>query len=645
VSERLPAAPERALLPPSTTELLAPARDLECGRAAIACGADAVYIGADRFGAREAAGNTLDDIAALVAYAHPYWARVYVALNTLLFDRELPAAVRLAWQLHRLGVDALIVQDVGLLECDLPPLPLVASTQMHNDAPEKVAFLEQVGFGRAILARELCLEEIRNVRSAAAEIELESFVHGALCVCYSGQCYLSLALGGRSGNRGECAQPCRKPYRLVDARGRQLHPRSHLLSLRDLNRSECLGELLDAGVTSFKIEGRLKDRTYVANVVAHYRERLDDAMRGRGLRRSSSGASRPGFAPDLTKTFNRGYTDYFLHGRREKVGRPATPKMVGEEVGRVTAVRGADLTVATHLPCTPGDGLCFFDAAGTLQGTSADAVAGSTLSVRNATGIRAGTVLYRNRDQAFFSAVDSARMARRIPVTLRLRRVSDGVALVAADADGVEVEHRVACRLEVAEDAEAARATARRQLMKTGQSAYACSDVSVEASPVPFLPVSVLNALRRDTLAALTLERERRRPRPVRKPIGGDTAYPARRLTYLGNVLNLKAEGFFRRHGVLEIEPAAESGLAMDGRKVMTTRYCILEQLDLCRRRGAGGAPEEPLYLVDDEGNRLRLELDCSRCEMDVYLDRAGADGNKRDFRSAPARGRRHAAR
>ncbi len=617
-----PAGPRpQTLLPTGTTELLAPARDLECGRAAIACGADAVYIGADRFGAREAAGNTLDDIAALVAHAHPYWARVYVALNTLLFDRELPAAVRLAWELYRLGVDALIVQDVGLLECDLPPLPLIASTQMHNNTPEKVAFLETVGFCRAILARELCLDDIRGIRPAAPAIELECFVHGALCVCYSGQCYLSLALGGRSGNRGECAQPCRKPYRLVDARGRELHPRSHLLSLCDLNLSEHLPELLDAGVTSFKIEGRLKDRTYVANVVTRYRERLDDAMRARGLRRSASGTARPGFTPDLAKTFNRGYTDYFLRGRSAKVGRPATPKMVGEEVGRVIAVRGADATVASRLGLAPGDGLCFFDGAGALQGTSVNAVVTNTVTLRDAKGIRPGTVLYRNRDRTFFAAVESARMERRIPVTLRLLRDPDGVSLVATDADGIQVEHRVACNLEPARDAEAALVTARRQLLKTGQSVYACSDVAVEMAPVPFLAVSVLNALRRDTLAALTLERERRRPRAVRAPVENDAVYPEKRLAYLGNVLNKKAEAFYRRHGVGEIEIGAESGLDMDGRKVMTSRYCIKEQLDLCRRRGASDTVEEPLYLVDDEGNRLRLDVDCNRCEMDLYLD------------------------
>ena len=621
MTERLTSRLRTSLLPPGTTELLAPARDLECGRAAVDCGADAVYIGADRFGAREAVGNVLDDIAALVAYAHPYWARVYVALNTLLFDRELPAAERLAWQLYGVGVDALIVQDVGLLECDLPPLPLIASTQMHNTTREKVAFLAQVGFHRAILARELRLDEIRGIRSAAPAIELECFVHGALCVSYSGQCGLSYAMGGRSGNRGQCAQPCRKPYRLADAHGRVRHRRSHLLSLRDLGLSEHLSELLDAGVTSFKIEGRLKDLPYVANIVAHYRRQLDTALVARGLRRSSSGAPDPGFIPDPSKTFNRGFTAYFLHGRNDTVAAPSTPKMVGEAIGRVTAVSGTEVTVSARWDLHPGDGLSFFDAGGDLRGTRVNAVSGGRITVRSAAGIRPGTALHRNHDHRFFSAITSARMERRIPVTLRLCGAPDGVSLVARDEDGVEVEHRLPGGFEPAGTPGTALATIRRQLMKTGHSSYVCSEAAIEILPIPFLAVSMLNGLRRSVLDMLTIERERRRPRAVGGPIRNEVAYPEKRLTYLGNVLNRKAEAFYRRHGVTEIEPAAESGLDMRGRRVMTTRYCLRRQVGLCRAPGADDAPADPLYLVDDEGNRLRLVFDCGRCEMEIYLD------------------------
>jgi putative protease len=614
-------APDRPERP--TTELLAPARDLACGRAAIACGADAVYVGANRFGAREAAGNALDDIVALVSYAHQYWARVYVTINTILTDSELGEAERLAWQLHEIGADGLIIQDTGLLECNLPPLPLIASTQMHNHTPAKVAFLEQVGFRRAILARELRLDEIRAIRQAAPTIELECFVHGALCVCYSGQCSLSYALGGRSGNRGQCAQPCRKPYRLLDAGGRVLAERSHLLSLRDLNLSEHLPALLDAGVTSFKIEGRLKDLPYVANLVAHYRTRLDAALGGSGLPRSSSGTSHVGFTPDPDKTFNRGYTAYFLHGRTDTIAFPPTPKMVGEKVGRVKRLGRGELVVATRLALHPGDGLCFFTAQGELRGTQINAVQGERIAVQNAEGIYVGTLLYRNHDHAFFADVRRARLDRRIAVTLTLRDTPTGLILAARDEDGVEAARELPGRPEPAKDPEAALATTRRQLMKTGNTIYACSEVIVETAAIPFLPVSALNGLRRDVLDALTAAREHRRPRAKGAVAVNDVPYPERELSYLGNVLNAKAETFYRRHGVVRIESAAESGLDLRGRQVMTTRYCLKHQLGLCPTHGATESLTEPLFLVDDEGNRLRLHFDCARCEMEIVLDEA----------------------
>ena len=609
------------LLVPSAIELLAPAGDRERGCAAILCGADAVYVGADRFGAREAAGNSLEDIAGLAAEAHRYWARVYVALNTLLFDHELAPAERLAWQLHEIGVDGFIIQDAGLLECNLPPLPLIASTQMHNAAPEKVAFLEQVGFQRAILARELSLDEIRAIRRAAPRIELECFIHGALCVSYSGQCTLSYAVGGRSGNRGQCAQPCRKLYTLEDADGRRLAGPSHLLSLRDLNLSEHLPDLLDAGVTSFKIEGRLKDLPYVANTVAHYRATLDPLLAQRGLHRSSSGISSPGFAPDPDKTFNRGYTTYFLHGRPEAPAFPLTPKMVGEEVGRVTKTAGREITLATQLTLHPGDGLCFFDKRGELRGTTVNAVQGGVIAVQTPQGIRPGTTVYRNHDHVFLSQVARARMDRRIAVALTLRADADGVSLEAGDEDGVAATHRIPHAPAPARDPAQALDTLRRQLRKAGTTIYTCSDVRVAASPVPFLPVSTLNALRRGALDALTAAREQRRPRVNGGVVRTDVPYPAQELTYLGNVLNAKAESFYRRHGVTRIEPAAESGLDMHGRTVMTTRHCLKHQLDLCPACGSPESPAESLFLTDDEGNRLRLRFDCARCEMDLVLE------------------------
>ena len=607
------------------TELLAPARDLECGIAAIDCGADAVYIGAPRFGAREAAGNSLDDIAALAAHAHRFWARVYVTLNTLLRDDELDAACRTAWQLHEAGIDGLIIQDMGLLESALPPLPLIASTQCHNHTPERVAFLERCGFRRAILARELELEQIRAIRRAAPRIELECFVHGALCVSYSGQCWLSYALGGRSGNRGQCAQPCRKPYTLVDAEGQALAS-GHLLSLRDLNLSGHLPELLAAGVSSFKIEGRLKDRAYVTNVVAHYRQRLDAL----GVPRSSSGATRLDFAPDVTKTFNRGFTTYFLNGRGEAVGSPETPKMTGERLGAVKSTGPDGFAIDAEL--RPGDGFCFFDRDGRLRGSVVNAVRDGTVVPDKMDGIEPGTVIHRNHDHEFLTQLRRSRPERRIAVRFRV----SGSTLAAIDEDGNRVE--MAFDAPPAAKPERALETLRRQLEKTGETEFACAGVEIEGG-APFLPVSALNALRREALERLRAGRERNRPKPERAMVPNDAPYPERELPWTANVLNRRAEEFYRRHGVASVEPAAESGLDMRGRRVMTTRHCVREQLGMC------GA-QAPLMLVDDEGRRLELRFACagvgttftlcrraepgrSLCRMEVWTVAASQQGSR----------------
>ena len=589
--------------------------------AAIDCGADAVYMGAPRFGARSAAGNSLDDIARLAEYAHKYWARVYVTLNTLLHDAELEPARRMAWQVHEAGADGLIIQDVGLLEGDLPPMAVIASTQMHNHTPERVAFLESVGIRRVILARELTLDEIRAIRRAAPRIELECFVHGALCVCYSGQCLLSYAIGGRSGNRGECAQPCRKPYALLDPQGGVLARGRHLLSLRDLNLTDHLPELLASGVTAFKIEGRLKDRAYVSNVVAHYRARLDEAIRAGGYRRASSGISDPGFTPDVSKTFNRGYTTYFLDGRGAPMSSHATPKMTGELVGPVTSVTAATFTVETALTLHPGDGLCFFDERGELRGTVVNAVAGAIITPEKIEGIRPGLVIHRNHDHAFLNAVNRAQPRRRIPVTLTLDEAPQGLLLRARDEDGTQVEEVLATTVEPARDAQKALATIRRQLEKTGDTEFLCADSCVACASVPFLSVSTWNGLRRAVLDKLRIARDECRPRVDSGIVATTAPYPRQELDYLGNVLNRDAEAFYRRHGVERIEPAAESGLDLAGRKVMTLRYCIREELGLCPAETGGELPAAPLTLVDEEGHRLGVRFLCGDCRMEIdYL-------------------------
>jgi collagenase-like PrtC family protease len=607
----------------SQIELLAPAKDLDCGLAAIDSGADAIYIGAPRFGARAKAGNSLDDIAALVEYAHTYWARVYVTVNTLLYDDELPQAVALLHELYDIGVDAVIVQDMGLLECDLPPLPLIASTQMHNHTPERVAFLEAVGFHRVILARELSLAQIRAIR-ARTSLELEFFVHGALCVSYSGQCYMSYAIGGRSGNRGECAQPCRRRYSLVDAEGRRvLVEGRHLLSLRDLNLGAHLGDLLDAGVTSFKIEGRLKDRGYVTNVVSWYRQHLDRLLAERGLARSSSGHSHVDFEPDVTKTFNRGYTTYFLDGRGEPPGSIKSPKMVGERVGAVASVGGNKFTVNTPLELHSGDGLTWFDARGELAGTLVNAVERAVervrLTVEDSRGVHPGLEIYRNRDHAFLRQVEQSRPGRQMMVQLRLETTPDGFRLQVIDEDGNVAASTLIAEKEPAHKPVQAEATAHRQLAKTGDTAFTAVEVELAWDKPCFLPVSTLNELRREALDRLVEVREANRPRMEGGIERNDVPYPETTLTYRGNVLNRQAEAFYRRHGVTDIEAAAESGLEMEGRVVMRTRYCIQHQLGLCDGAGNRADVRQPLYLVDEDGRRYRLRFDCAACEMEVF--------------------------
>lgn len=593
-------------------ELLAPANDLECGKAAIDCGADAVYMGAPRFGARESAGNSLEDIAGLVAHAHKYWARVYVTLNTLLRDDEISQAERLAKELHDIGIDGLIIQDTGLLECDLPPIPLIASTQMHNNTPEKVAFLERVGFSRVILARELDIDQIAAIHEQSS-VELECFIHGALCVCYSGQCYLSYALGGRSGNRGQCAQPCRKPYSLVDSSGKTLIHNSHLLSLKDLNLSDHLPNLIRAGVRSFKIEGRLKDRTYVTNVTAFYRARLDEAIRDAGLKKSSSGTSDPGFVPDPNKTFNRGYTTYFLRGGDGQVGRPATPKMVGEKIGRVVSAGRKFVKIDSAAELHKGDGICFFDRKGDLRGTVVNDVRGTVFTPDKPNGIEPGTVVYRNHDHEFLTRLKKANPRRLIDARLTLRETPDGLALAAIDEDGNAAEFAVQCEKTIAEKPEQAFENIRGQLAKTGGTEFACREVGIDLPRPLFISISNLNFLRRGALEELARVRAANRPVRTGGAVRNDVPYPCDRLTYEANVLNELAQRFYRRHGVIRIEPAAESGLDLRGRRVMTTKYCLRRQLGMC-------GSDDPLTLVDAEGHRLELRFDCQRCGMEVWL-------------------------
>ncbi|MEK6793254.1 MAG: U32 family peptidase [Spirochaetota bacterium] len=593
-------------------ELLAPAKDIDCGKAAIDSGADAVYIGGPDFGARKAAANTVDDIASLVSYAHRFHVNVYAALNTILKDDEIDAAVDLIKRYHAAGVDGVLIQDVGLLECDLPPIALIASTQMDNSSPGKVAFLEKVGFQRAVLARELSIDEIRAIRSAAPSIELECFVHGALCVGMSGQCYMSVSMGGRSGNRGECAQPCRKPYELADGSGKRIM-HGYPLSLADLDRSQHIEALIDSGVTSFKIEGRLKDRNYVANVCAFYRNALDTVLAKKGMMRSSSGRSTVEFTPNVHKTFNRGYTDYFIRGGRERAGSVRTPKMIGERVGAVRSVSHKSITLDTDAECNAGDGLSFF-VNDELSGTAVEGAQGNTLRVGQSTGMKAGMELYRNRDHRFITQLSKSRNERSVAVRMTMKNVPQGVVLSVSDEDDISIEYTWTGELSAAEKKDEAEAVIRKQLMRTGGSGFHCTSVDIDCDR--FIPASVLNAMRREALSLLVAEREKNRPRFAGSITTDDAPYIRNELDHTGNVLNEKSKAFYRRHGVGRIGDAAESGISMEGKRVMRTRYCIRYQLDMCMLNGASA---EPLYLKDEEGHVFRAEFDCARCGMDIF--------------------------
>ncbi|MCC6353043.1 MAG: U32 family peptidase [Verrucomicrobiae bacterium] len=602
-------------------ELLAPAKDAEAGRAAILCGADAVYVGGPRFGARARAGNPVEAIGALAEFAHVYRARVYAAINTILTDAELAEAVDLAWALYRAGADGLIVQDMGLLECDLPPVRLIASTQTHNMSAEKVLFLERAGFRRVILGRELALGEIRCIR-AATSVELECFVHGALCVCHSGQCFLSYAIGGRSGNRGDCAQPCRRQYTLEDGEGRILARDRHLLSLKDLNLTPDIGALLDAGVRSFKIEGRLKDTGYVKNVVSHYRRVVDAELARRpGLRRASLGESEVDFEPDPAKSFNRGFTPYFLHGRRRGIGSFETPKSVGAEVGVVKAV-GARGVVIEGGVLRPGDGIAFLDGGGNLRGTRVEGVEGERVRVADARGLSPRVVVHRNLDREFENRLASGRVARRIAIDVALRRERAGVLLEARDPEGIVARVDLpAGELEAARGAGQMAGVWRRQLAKLGGTEFREGTIEIACGEAPFAPVGKVAAWRRELVEKLRAARSARFTRAeVAPPKRTDHPYPEREVGFEANVLNAKARAFYERHGVRVTEPAAESGkVDLRGRRVMTTRHCIRHELGICPRED-GGQKAADLWLVDDRGRRFRLTFDCAGCHMEVWM-------------------------
>ena len=598
-------------------ELLAPAKNLECGMAAIDHGADAVYIGAPKFGARAAAVNSLEDIAALVEYAHLYNVRIYVTVNTILKDEELKETEEMIWTLYRVGVDALIVQDMGITGLKLPPIPLHASTQMDNRTVEKVRFLADAGFRQVVLARELSLREIGKIHEACPDVPLEIFVHGALCVSYSGQCYVSQACFGRSANRGECAQFCRLPFSLVDSNDRVIVKDKHLLSLKDLNQSEELEALLDAGASSFKIEGRLKDVSYVKNVTAAYRQKLDAILaRRKEYVRASSGSCRYAFKPQLDKSFSRGFTHYFLHGRTRDVFSFDTPKSLGEEMGTMKEARGNYLTVAGLKSFNNGDGVCYIDEQGKLQGFRINRVEGNKLYPQEMPRIKPRTVLYRNFDQEFEKTLARRSSERKIGVSVRLADTAFGFALTLTDEDDNSVT------LSLAREKEPARTpqeeNLKTQLAKFGNTPFEALRVDIDFTENWFLPASVLADFRRQAVEKLISARRinYRRELFVLKPTAH--AFPQSTLTYLGNVMNARAASFYAGHGVASIAPAFER-TPVEKAVLMFCKHCLRYSMGWCPVHQRERSPyREPYYLVSTDGKRFRLEFDCRNCQMKV---------------------------
>ncbi|MEN6587899.1 MAG: U32 family peptidase [Sulfuricella sp.] len=619
----------------NTLELLAPAKTAAIGREAVLHGADAVYIGGPSFGARHNAVNSVSEIAALVEFAHRYRARIYVTLNTILHDSELEAARRLIHEFYDAGVDALIVQDMGLLELDLPPIDLHASTQCDIRTPEKARFLADAGFSQIVLARELTLAEIAAVRAAVpADTVLEHFIHGALCVAFSGQCYISHAQTGRSANRGDCSQACRLPYTLQDGKGRVVAFDKHLLSVKDNNQSANLRALVDAGVRSFKIEGRYKEAAYVKNITGHYRQLLDAILAARPeLAPASSGRTQLLFTPNPDKTFHRGATDYFSTGRKADIGAFDTPAFVGVPLGTVTRVGPDWIELEANEPLANGDGLTYLhkrEVVG-LQANRAERVGKDELwrvwpnePVSSLPGLKTGTALSRNRDHAWDQALTKKSAERRIDVSARFCDNEDGFTLTLQDSDGVGVTAAIAFDKQAAQNPAEAEAALREQLARFGNTIFALQQLDIGWSQPWFVPSSVANKLRRDAVEQLEAARIKAYRRPVRKPaVEPPVAYPEETLSYLANVYNQAARAFYARHGVRLIDAAYEAHEEKGEVSLMITKHCLRYSFSLCPKQAKGvigvqgQVRAEPMVLLNGK-ERLTLTFDCKACEMHV---------------------------
>ncbi|MFN3489333.1 MAG: peptidase U32 family protein [Emticicia sp.] len=604
-------------------EILSPAKNLIQGMAAINAGADAVYIGAPQFGARTNATNSVEDIAEMVRYAHLFKAQVFVVINTILYDDELNQCKKLIHELYDIGVDALIVQDMAIMEMDLPPIVIHASTQANNRDPKHVKFLADAGMKRAVLARELNLDQVREI-SEATDIELEFFVSGALCVSFSGNCYMSIAGGERSANRGSCAQNCRLPYNLTDGTGKMLIANSHLLSIKDLDLSDQLPNLIEAGVCSFKIEGRLKDIVYVKNNTSFLRKKLDNFLESNAdkYQKASSGRTFYNFEPEMDRSFNRGYTDYFVNKRKEKIGNWDSPKSQGQLIGSVLEVKANGYVIENYEKLNNGDGLYFINANGEADGANVNIIINNLVIPNTFKPLPVGTVIYRNSDAEFNKMVEKENSAvRKIGVKLYFTETADGFQLKAIDEDGHQNTVNIQTEKVLANSAESVIPNIKKNLAKTGNTPFIVDDIEVEFSGNWFLPISKVNEIRREVLEQLIDIRVKEYHRETFQITKTDHPYPVQKLDFMYNVSNKLARAFYKRHGVTEIEKAFELQWDPGKARVMTTKYCVKYELGKCarfQRDTMGEKLVEPLTLKHGE-NEYKLKFNCKPCEMEIW--------------------------
>ena len=579
-------------------ELLAPAKDLETGIAAINYGADAVYIGASDFGARCSAGNNLEDIKRLVDYAHLFNVKIHVTVNTILTDEEVLKAKDLISNLYKIGVDAIIVQDMGIINLaikgEIPPIPIHISTQCNNRTLEKVKFFESIGVTRVILARELSLDKIKEV-CKNSNIEIETFIHGALCVCYSGQCYMSYFNGGRSANRGECAQPCRKKYSLVDENGKFFVKNKYLLSLKDFNASEYIEELIRAGVKSFKIEGRLKDVNYVKNVVSHYRNLID-----KYTQKTSFGEIIHDFEPDVNKSFNRGFTTYFLE-KREKCSNINTPKSIGEKICKVKTSDEGWFETDKQIKINPQDGICY-NMNSEFDGCLVNKQENNKIFLNKKIKVKKGTEIFRNYDYEYDKKLSNSKTKRNLGIDIYY----DNNLITIKDERNNYTQYKIKTT-EKAKNPEKLKETFIKQFSKTGESIFYVNSIKISGE-IPFLPVSHINEIRRKLFNQLREEIINNYKNEQQK-ILKYAKYPLLEADYHENIHNMEAEEFYKNCGVTVKEKSLESTKNFKNKELMRTKYCIKHYFDMCK------SPKN-LYLIDDKGKKYKLDFDCKNCEM-----------------------------